>query len=223
MKTLLKSIVLAAILGWGQAFSQSASDTLAGRIPPRAPSYLALLFNIVTTTVDAGPGTGAWWDPKESTRGLQFGVSAQFGLTRHVSFVNELYFLVKGGPADLSSYPVTGKHNYRFRTLEMPALARIHFGRFHLNVGPSLSYTLAAKLKTENGSMSLPFGTSAGQFKRFDAGLQFGAGYRFKGRHRDLVLDVRYSHGLTNIASGQEMYNRYLNISLQFVRIGKIF
>lgn len=221
MKTFWKSIAFVAILGWGHAYGQSPNDKLERRTMPRAPSYFALLFNIATTSVKTTPGTGDWWDPDESTRGLQAGVSAQFGVTPRLSLVNELYFLVKGGPATLASYPISGKSNYRFRTLEMPVLARLHFGRAHVNAGTSLAYNLAAKLKTENGSMSLPFGNSVGAFRRFEAGVQFGAGYRFKGRHRELILDVRYSHGLTNIAVGDEMYNRNLNIMFQFIRGGK--
>jgi hypothetical protein len=33
---------------------------------------------------------------------------------------------------------------------------------------------------------------------------------------KDVVLDTRYTYGLSNISNGQEMFNRYLNISLHF-------
>jgi len=49
-----------------------------------------------------------------------------------------------------------------------------------------------------------------------DAGIQFGAGFRFKVKQKDVVLDTGYTYGLSNFSNGREMINRYLNISLHF-------
>ena len=77
-------------------------------------------------------------------------------------------------------------------------------------------------MKTEGTSTSLSFDKTNAGFRRFDAGVQFGGGYQFKIKQKDFVLDIRYSHGLTNLSRSQEMYNRYVNISLQVISPWKI-
>jgi hypothetical protein len=68
----------------------------------------------------------------------------------------------------------------------------------------------------EGSSGALPFNRSGEGFRRLEAGIQMGGGYRFKVKQHNVALDIRYSNGLTNISRSQEMYNRYLNISLRF-------
>jgi hypothetical protein len=103
----------------------------------------------------------------------------------------------------------------RLYALEMPMLARFHAGKFHFNAGPSIAYNLAGKTKSENTSTSISFSGSPDGFKRLDAGIQVGGGYRFKIKRKSAALDIRYSHGLTDISNNQEMYNRYVNVSLR--------
>jgi hypothetical protein len=64
-------------------------------------------------------------------------------------------------------------------------------------------------------STNINYGKSKG-YKRMAAGIQFGAGFRFKVKQKNVVLDTRYTYGLSNISNGQEMFKRYLNISLHF-------
>jgi hypothetical protein len=75
--------------------------------------------------------------------------------------------------------------------------------------------------KIDDVSKSVSFNDATDNFKRWDAGIQMGAGYRFKIRQKSVVLDARYSYGLTNISYGQEMYNRNLNVSLHFSKAWK--
>ncbi len=70
--------------------------------------------------------------------------------------------------------------------------------------------------KIGDSTSDLSFNNSIEGYKRMDAGIQFGAGFRFIVKQKDVVLDTRYTYGLSNISNGQEMINRYLNISLHF-------
>ena len=75
--------------------------------------------------------------------------------------------------------------------------------------------------KIGDSTSDLSFNNSIEGYYRMDAGIQFGAGFRFKVKQKDVVLDTRYTYGLSNISNGQEMINRYLNISLHFSKLWK--
>jgi hypothetical protein len=89
-----------------------------------------------------------------------------------------------------------------------------------VNAGPYVAYTLGGRLKTEDyenlpgKSTSVSFGHAPGNFRRWDFGMQAGAGYNFNLKKSILTLDVRYGYGLSNISKDIERYNRMLNISL---------
>jgi hypothetical protein len=70
--------------------------------------------------------------------------------------------------------------------------------------------------KFGDSTSDLSFNNSIEGYNRMGAGIQFGAGFRFKVKQKDVVLDTRYTYGLLSISNGQEMINRYLNISLHF-------
>jgi len=179
-------------------------------------TYLDLLLNVVSTNFNYGKSNNSLADYKKSTFGAQVGASFQAGITPKVSLVSELYFIMKGGELHANNPLTTNKTTLRFYALELPVLARFHFGKFYANAGPSIAYNLYGTRKMEGSTKALSFNNSSEAFKRVDAGIQMGAGYRFKVKQKSVVLDVRYTYGLTNISNEQEMYNRYLNISLHF-------
>lgn len=224
MNTQLKTgLILGMIILSANVFAQTTevTETSEGKRP--VPStYLRLLLNMVNTNVDYGQSSGELWGHKTSNRGVQAGASFQAGITSRVSLLSELYFMTKGGQVNAVNSFSDNKEDLRFYTLEVPVLARLHLGKFHVNAGPSLAYNLSGKRKAEGSSTSLSFNNSNEGFKRLDAGVQFGGGYQFKIKQKTLVLDVRYAHGLTNISRSQEMYNRYLNISLQVINPWRI-
>jgi hypothetical protein len=179
-------------------------------------TYLDFLLNVVSTNINYGKSNSSLADYKKSPFGAQVGVSFQAGITPKVSLVSELYFIMKGGQLNANNPLTTNKTTLRFYTLELPVLARFNIGRFYTNAGPSVAYNLYGTQKTEGSTKALSFNNSNESFKRVDLGIQMGAGYRFKLKQKSVVLDVRYTYGLSNISKDQEMYNRYLNISLHF-------
>lgn len=210
-------IVLGMIFLTGNLFGQATGAAEKAPNEKGAQTSLYLILNAVSTNIYYGKSNSAMADYKKSVLGPQVGVSFQAGITPHFSMVSEVYFIMKGGK--LESNPLTAdKRTLRLYTIESPLLARYHVGKFYVNAGPSLAYNLTGKLKSDELSTTLSFSNSAEGFKRFDAGLQVGAGYTFRVKQRQIAVDVRYSYGLTNISYDKELYNRYLNINIHFFK-----
>jgi len=214
-KQLQRGVLLGMIFLCGNTFGQTEEITSKQiREEVIEKTYLDLLLNVVSTNLNYGKSNSALTDYKKTTLGVQVGMSFQAGITPRVSLVSELYFIMKGGQLNANNPLTTYKTILRFYELELPVLARFHFGHFYVNAGPSIACNLYGTRKMEGSSAALSFNNSSQAFKRMDAGIQIGAGYRFKVKQKSLALDIRYTNGLTNISNGQEMYNRYLNISL---------
>lgn len=216
MKNLLqKGLIPGMLLLCGNVFGQAIELPKESQDRKIQDTHLRFVLNAVNTSLNYGEANSELSDYKKSNRGIQAGVSFQAGITSKVSLLSEFYFITKGGQLKSNNPLTVSKSSLRFYTLEFPVLARLHFGRFHINAGPSLAYNLSGRRKMEGSYTDLSFDNSGEGFKRFDAGIQMGGGYWFKIKQRNVVLDIRYSNGLTNVSRGQEVYNRYLNISLQ--------
>jgi hypothetical protein len=113
----------------------------------------------------------------------------------------------------------------RLYSIELPVLARVHFHDLYLNAGPYAGYNIGGRLKIDGSenmlgtSSRISFGNSSADFKRWDFGLQAGAGYNFKMKKSTLTVDVRYGYGLVNISRDVQRYNRMLNISVQLAKL----
>ena len=177
-------------------------------------TYLDLLLNVVGTNLNYGSSNSALSDYKRAVLGVQVGASFQAGITSKLSVVSEFYFMMKGGELKANNPLSPYKTTLRLYTLELPVLARFNLGKFYVNAGPSIAYSLNGTKKINEESTNVSFTNSGDALKRWDASIQMGGGYRFKIKQKYVVLDMRYTYGLTNISYSQEMYNRNLNISL---------
>jgi hypothetical protein len=122
----------------------------------------------------------------------------------------------KGGKLKANNPLSANESTLRLNTLELPVLARFHFGKFYMNAGPSIAYTLSGNTKTEDVSTELSFKNSIEGFKRLDAGIQMGGGVEFPFKQKRIALDIRYNYGLTNISYDKEIHNRAVMISVHF-------
>ncbi|HQQ83802.1 MAG TPA: porin family protein [Cyclobacteriaceae bacterium] len=214
-KTSQAGLILGMIILTGSSFAQSMdSVSVNGMRPARPKTYLDLVLNLVSTNINYGKANESLADFKKTVLGGQLGASFQAGITSSFSLVSEFYFIMKGGQLKANNPLTSAGSTLRFYTLELPILARYHFGRYYVNAGPSIAYQVYGTKRTEDITTSLSFNDAVGGFRRLDVAIQAGAGYRFHVKKRSLVLDVRYSYGLTNISHSEEMYNRYLNVSL---------
>lgn len=183
-------------------------------------SRFSISINSLTTNFNYGKSNNALQSYKKDFKGLQIGASYQAGINPTFSVVPEFYFAMKGGVLKEDNPLTAGKSTLRLYTIEMPVLARMHISNLYLNAGPYVDYAVGGRLKTA-GSEVLPmnstkisFGNSEEDFKRWDFGVQAGAGYNFNTKRSVLTLDVRYGYGLINISNDVERFNRMLNISL---------
>jgi len=216
-KTTQLGVILGMIFLSQNSFGQtneSGSETIKEKVTQK--TYLDLVLNAVSTNFHYGSANRLLADYKKTTLGGQLGVSFRAGISPKFSLVSELYFLMKGGSLQANNPLTTNKSTLRLYTIELPVLARYHFGKFHVNAGPSLAYNFYGTQEIEGSTSSLSFNNSPDGFKRWDAGVQVGAGYTFNTKRKRVALDIRYNYGLTNIAYSGEMHNRSLILALHF-------
>jgi len=186
-------------------------------------TYLTPLLNAVTTNFNYGESNNELADYKKNSSGLLIGASFQKGITPKFSVVTELYGIMRKGQLKSNNPLNTYSSKVWLYNMEIPVLGRVHFGKFYINSGPYAAYTVSGKIKSENTesntleSKSISFDGSEKSFRRWDAGIQAGAGYNFHIKKSAMVLDVRYGYGLVNISKDVERYNRMLNISVLMI------
>jgi hypothetical protein len=182
-------------------------------------TYLSILLNMVNTNINYGNSNSSLADNKKTVQGAQIGATFQAGITPKFSLVSEFYFIMKGGRLKENKSAGIANTTLRLYTIELPVLTRLEIGKAYVDAGPSIAYTLWATKKIGDVSTSVSFNKSTEGFKRWDAGVQMGAGYRFKIKQKPVALDIRYSYGLSKISNGEEMHNRYLNVGLYITNI----
>lgn len=224
MNQIIQSAFISGLIFLGAtSFGQTTEmNTNHSTIEKRTPkTYLDLMINMVSTNLNYGESNNSLSRYKETNKGIQGGVSFQAGITSSFSLVSEFYFMRKGGKLEASNPLTISESTLQLNTLELPVLARFHFGNFYLNAGPSIAYNLSGKRIIDGLSTRLAFKNSADGFKRFDAGFQFGGGIELPFKEKRIALDIRYNYGLINIANDKEMYNRTIMISVHFSRSWK--
>jgi hypothetical protein len=182
-------------------------------------TYFDVLINVTPSNFHYGDQNDVLQDYKKKAKGLQIGAAWQAGITSAFSLNSEFYFMMKGGVLEQNNPLTDVKTTTRLYSLELPVLARVHFKGIYLNAGPSVAYNLTGKVKTEGAEEpklieKLKFDGSEGAYKRWDAGVQLGGGYEFKLKKARVALDLRYHHGLVNVATEGERYNRALNFNI---------
>lgn len=203
--------------------SQTTKDGLDKKTEKKfAPqSYFTPIITLVNSNLNYGSDNSSVADYKKLAMGLQAGISVQTVLSSKFSVLSEFYYLRKGGKLKVNN-PLTSKEvSYRFNSLELPVLARVHFNRVHVNAGPSIAYNFSGSVKTESQSKAMSFEKGVEGFRRFEAGIQMGGGYTFSSKNKSFILDIRYNYGLTNISYDKEMFNRNIVVSFILLKSGK--
>ena len=211
-------IIMSMIFLSSTTFGQNTGEDLKNENKSKrtAKTYLDLMINVVSTNLNYGGSNSNLSDYKKSNNGIQAGVSFQAGVTPGFSLVSELYFMRKGGKLKVNNPLTNSESTLHLNTLELPLLARFHFGKFYMNAGPSIAYALSGDWKINDKSSDLSFNNNSEGYKHFDAGIQAGGGFEFPFKQRRIALDIRYNYGLTNIVYHKEIYNRALMISVHF-------
>jgi hypothetical protein len=116
----------------------------------------------------------------------------------------EILYIQKG--ANFSTNGTSARvGNTYINYAELPILAKINFGgesfRAYVNGGPSIAYALFGRTNQNGALVDVKFGDDADVTfnNRIDFGLQFGGGIGFKAGPGDILLDLRYGLGLSNL------------------------
>jgi hypothetical protein len=214
MKTTFKAVlVLGMTILYTQSFGQSNTETQL-KVRTTQSTYLVPVLKSVSTYLNYGSSNRILKDYKKQTNGIQAGVTFQAGITPDFSVASELYAVMKGGKLKANN-PFNGfETTERLYALELPVLARLHIDKFYTNAGPSIAYNVYGTRKMNGVKTDLSFGNSNQDFKRFEVGIQGGVGYSFKAKRKMITLDLRYNHGITNIANTADIHNRNVMISV---------
>ena len=157
---------------------------------------------------------GKIYNPKISP-GIHFGGFLELPVTRNFVFEPALVFSAKGSVFKTDSTEFSISPIY----IEVPLIATYSFGwdvlKITLFAGPYFACGIGGNtLKTNDVFRNITFGPRANNdLKRFDIGLNMGAGLNIKG----LLICAQYGKGLTNLApeakADTEMRNRVIGIS----------
>lgn len=128
----------------------------------------------------------------------------------------ELLYAMKGAKGEEFDIPSKLLLDY----LEFPLLVRKSMGSPHamawyVGGGPSFGYRLRAKTRADFGDAIEEIDVSD-DVERFDLGVAVGGGLEF----RRVVVDARYTHGLTDIdkdtSDGVKVANRAVSVTAGF-------
>lgn len=220
MKHVLQSVLVTGMMflytfSFGQ--SQETTPNISNQKTAQE-SYVHFFVNAIGTNLYYGDANSGLADYKKPALGVTIGASYQAGISRHLSIVSELYFIMKGGKLKENNPLTDHESTLRMYSFELPVMARIHLGRFHVNAGPTIAYNVHGTHKIDGVTTDLSFNDRPGGYERFETGIQVGAGYSFMVKQKKVYLDIRYAHGLTNISNDKEMYNRAVLVNIHFAK-----
>lgn len=143
------------------------------------------------------------------------GVCVDFPMMESLYLQSGLYYTVKGYKLEDDGETEKASPAY----LEIPILASYRYNfssstQLQVNFGPYLAYGIGGKTKWEYDGESEKEDFFDDDFKRFDAGLAFGAGIVFS----HIFVGVNYDLGLTNMLKGGDgsLKNRCLSINVGY-------
>lgn len=165
----MKKIILSAIAIMAFAFS-NAQETRFG------------VKGGLNLTSFAG---GNYYDAK-SLVGFQVGGFAEIKIIERLSIQPEVLFSTQGAKLDGGSF---GDFDSKLNYINVPVLAKFYITKqFTVEAGPQIGFLVSAK---NDGN------DAKDDFKTFDTGFNFGAGYNFTD---NVSVGLRYTVGLANIA-----------------------
>jgi opacity protein-like surface antigen len=149
---------------------------------------------------------------KSSRTGFEFGAVAEFGFGKMFALQVEPMYATGGcklsGPLfNNGYYSINGKSTYKLAYLEIPILFKVKIpvtGQVmpYAFAGPNIGINLSAKETDEPDGYASQENDQKDYVSSVNFALDFGAGASFAlNKATSLMLDVRYSLGLSNILS----------------------
>ena len=156
----------------------------------------------------------------DSRFGFTGGVTAAIHLSPNISFQPELNFTQLGG--NFSEGGMTSKLSLSYLQLPLNVVYHMQENQgFFAGAGPSLAYGLSGTQTVsgqgEEESQKVKFGSGdTDDFKPFEIGLNFLAGYRLE---QGIVFTFNYNFGLNNVANGTDAtyHNRFFGLTVAYM------
>ncbi|MFY8004217.1 MAG: porin family protein [Chitinophagaceae bacterium] len=154
-------------------------------------------------------------DEAKTYTSFHFGVIMEHQLSKSFSFQPQVTFNKKGTKL------AHGDHEdvMSFNSLDLTTNFLYKNKGFFVGAGPNFGYNLSGKVAAhhdgEHEEDKIVFGSAAGEFRRFDVGVNVTAGYETKG---GLLFSVNYLKGITNLSniSSSTFRNNVLGISVGY-------
>jgi len=153
--------------------------------------------------------------------GFTAGIISSISMGKHASFQPALSFLQKGGTFKEDGSTDKTTLNYLELPLNFVFNTSSSKGKFFAGAGPSLAYGLSGTQTVsgqgEEESQKVKFGSGdTDDFKPFEIGLNFLAGYRLE---QGIVFTFNYNFGLNNVANGTDAtyHNRFFGLTVGYM------
>lgn len=143
---------------------------------------------------------------------FQAGLLTDFSAGEHFSFQPQVVIQGKGTKIKYDSADTL----YRFLSLDIPLNLLYKSDGFFVGGGPNLGFNLDANYK-QNGSVTdIGIGNGDSEFKRFDFGLHFMAGYESEA---GFIIGLNYLRGVSNLrnSSNHDWRNHVFSVSVGYL------
>ena len=143
---------------------------------------------------------------------FQLGLLTDISANDHFSFQTQAIIQGKGTKIKYDSEDTL----FRFTSLDIPLNLLYKSEGFFIGGGPNLGFNLDANYK-QNGSVTdIGIGSGDSEFKRFDFGLHFMAGYESEA---GFLVGVNYLRGITNLrnAANHEWRNHVFSVTIGYL------
>jgi len=210
-----KVIVITAFVLFGLSMSQAQTQKKSQEVKYGLKGGMNI-SNINATGGDS-PNTTSFVN-------VHIGFFAEVKLNQKVSFQPELIYSFQGAKYDYlyddgqNVYPTN--NTLKFSYLNIPLMFKYYpENKFFLEAGPQIGILTAARVEVKIPGLGSDDANVKDSFKDLDLGLNFGLGYNFS---KNVVGNVRYNFGLSNIADTQpgdnsKIMNRVIQISFGYI------
>lgn len=159
-------------------------------------------------------------DEAKTYTSFHFGVIMEHQLSKSFSFQPQLTYNRKGTKIKHEDH----EDARVFNSLDLTTNFLYKNKGFFVGAGPNFGYNLSGKAEShENGTheeADLIFGSGAGQFRRFDVGVNITAGYETKG---GLLFSVNYLKGLSKLRNGLPLTSDNFRNNVLGISVGYFF
>ncbi|MFK8102711.1 MAG: porin family protein [Saprospiraceae bacterium] len=156
----------------------------------------------------------------EGLAGLSIAIPLEIGLTERFSVQPELTFIQKGAGLSFTLLGVEVTNNSVYNYLALPLLVKYKFinsdaFKMYAVVGPGFGYALGGNTGTSTTKTKIDFDADTYKdFERFETNLNFGLGFGFTTESGDIVLDLRYRYGLSDLDKSDDFVTKNHSIGL---------